>query len=288
MDLSIIFGITAAICWGSADFVAKIAVTKIGYLKSVLLMQSVGGVFMLLVVSSDIYRLQSFPRATYLAIILGVVNAVATIALYKSFEVGQLSIMSPISSSYSALASILAFFFLNERVTQVKLVGILCIFVGIILVSFQKASQSSSNSKGIASGVGYALTTFVCMGVLFFALKLVVIDLGGLLPVLILRIVTALVAGGFLLVKGDHAKARWLASSFSLVAFVGVVDSLAIVAYNLGIIVGAVVVVSFVSSLFSVIAILLARIVLKERLVSHQMVAVIIIISGIAIIGYFS
>lgn len=61
---------------------------------------------MLLLIGSDIVRLMRFPTETYFLVALGGVNAIGTVALFKSFEVGQLSLMSPISSSYPALFSI--------------------------------------------------------------------------------------------------------------------------------------------------------------------------------------
>jgi len=286
MDMSLVFGVGAAFCWGSSDFVAKLVVAKIGYLRTTLFMQLVGVAFMFLITGNDVFRLLSFPTEAYLTVGLGAVNAIATVALFKSFEVGQLSIMSPIASSYPALASVLALLLLNERVTQLRLLGILCIFAGILFVSFQRNSISLRKPKRIASGIGYALTAFVFMGLLYFALKLVVFDLGGLLPVLVIRLVTASVVGAVLLCSRIRSVSR-PTSFFYLVVFVGVVDSLANVAYNIGISLGTVAVVSFVSSLFSAITILLACAILKERLLRHQIIGIASIMLGIAIIGYF-
>lgn len=217
---------------------------------------------------------------------LGLVNAIGTIALFKSFEVGQLSLMSPISSSYPALSSILALLFLNEHITQTRLAGITCIFVGMLLVSFQRKLSDRPRPKRIAAGVGYALAAFGCMGFLYFALKYVVTDLGGFLPVLILRLVSALIVGIILLFNGNRP-IRAQASVLHLVVLIGIVDSLANVCYNVGVSIGTVAVVSFVSSLFSTVTILLACAVLRERLASHQAIGILSIISGIAIVGYF-
>ena len=286
MDMSLFFGIAAALCWGSSDFVAKLAIAKIGYLRATLFMQLVGISFMLLITGTDVGLLLSFPKEAYLAVALGAVNAIATVALFKSFEVGQLSIMSPIASSYPALASILALLFLNEHVTRMRFLGIMCIFAGIVLVSFQRKSTFRAEPKRIAAGAGYALTAFGFMGFLYFALKLVVIDLGGFLPVLVIRLVTASIVGTVLLFSGSRSVSG-PTSVLYLVAFVGIVDSLANVAYNIGISVGTVTVVSFVSSLFSAVTILLACALLKERLLRHQIIGIMSIMSGIAVIGCF-
>jgi uncharacterized membrane protein len=286
MDLSVVFGIAAAFCWGTSDFVAKVTVARIGYLRTTFFMQTVGIVFMLMITGSDMVRLVQFPVEAYLAVGLGVINAIGTIALFKSFEVGQLSIMSPLASSYPALSSILALLILNEHVSQMRLIGIACIFVGMLLVSFQRAQAHKPKPKRVAAGVGYALTAFGCMGILYFAMKLVVTDLGGFVPVLVLRVVTASIVG-IILIFSVSPPVRKQQSILHLVVFIGIVDSLANVAYNIGISTGTVAVVSFVSSLFSTITVLLAFAVLRERLVSHQVIGITSIILGIAIVGYF-
>jgi uncharacterized membrane protein len=139
-------------------------------------MQYVGMAFLLLIVFHDLPRLWEYSAVTYFALMLGVVNAVGTVALFKSFEVGQLSIVSPVASSYPALSIVLAVFLFNEAISVIRFIGILAIMIGILLVSLQK--MESSENRHISAGIGYALMAFTCQGFLFFGLKWVVNDLG--------------------------------------------------------------------------------------------------------------
>ena len=265
---------------------AKLSIGKIGYLRTATYMQYVGGVLMFVLTYRDLTALWQFPSATYLVLGLGFVNAFATVALFKSFQVGQLSIVSPIASSYPALSTILAVVLLNESVSQPQLVGILSILAGIILVSFQRRPEGSSGRRVVASGVVYALISFALMGLLYFALKIAVADLGGFLPVLLIRWVSAGILTATLALtrprSGAHAR-----RSFALVGFVGIVDSVANVAYNLGVSVGTVAVVSTLSGLFSAVTVLLAFLFLRERLAKHQGLGFLAILVGVSVIGYF-
>jgi uncharacterized membrane protein len=217
---------------------------------------------------------------------LGVVNALATVALFKSFEVGQLSIVSPIASSYPALSTVLAVMLLNETVSPIQLVGILAILIGIIMVSVQNRSKIVSNGRTFATGVGYAVLSFALMGLLYFGLKVPVVSLGGFLPVLVIRWESAVILTVALALASTrtiiHGRRSLLA-----VAIVGVVDSVANVAYNLGISIGTVAVISTLSGLFSAVTVLLACVFLKERLAKHQGVGFLAILIGVAVIGYF-
>ncbi len=75
-------------------------------------------------------------------------------------------------------------------------------------------------------------------------------------------------------------------SYFVLIVVIVIVDTLGNITYNLGILGGAVSVVSTISGLFSAVTVLLAFIVLKERLVAHQTVGLLTILVGVSIIGY--
>jgi drug/metabolite transporter (DMT)-like permease len=287
IDLSLVFGLGAAFCWGSADFVAKLSSAKIGYVRTTFYMQLVGLLFMLAITTPDIGRLARYPHTALVVVALGVVNVLGTLALYKSFEVGQVSLMSPIASSYPALSSILAFIFLNEKISQMRLLAVVSIFVGLMLVSSHGKATSGLSTGRMATGAVYAFAALGCMGVLFFGLKLVVSDLGGLLPTIVLRLVAVLV----MVVVMFSSRSRLSAISRSgvlCVIFVGVVDSLANVAYNVGVSFGSVTIVSFVSSLFSAVTLILAMTILRERVTRYHALGIVCIMMGIVLIGSFS
>ncbi|HKM51528.1 MAG TPA: EamA family transporter [Candidatus Bathyarchaeia archaeon] len=285
MDVSISFALLAACCLGCSDFVAKLSTHKIGYLRTALLMQYVGIAFLLLIAFRDLPLLWEYSAVTRFALVLGIVNAVGTVALFKSFEVGQLSIVSPVASSYPALSIVLAVFLLNESISVIRFSGILAIMVGILLVSLQKSK--ASKTRHISAGIWYALIAFTCQGFLFFGLKWVVGDLGSFLPVLLLRLVTALVLTGAVVVVGGRSVAH-NSTSFMLVGFIGIVDTLGNVAFTMGLGTGAVAVVSTITALFSSVTVLLACLLLKERLVMHQAIGFLAIMLGVGIVSYFT
>jgi uncharacterized membrane protein len=247
-------------------------------------MQYVGGAFLLLIAFRDLPLLWEYSAVTRFALVLGVVNAVGTVALFKSFEVGQLSIVSPVASSYPALSIVLAVFLLNEAISVVRFIGILAIMIGILLVSLQKMKAFE---KHFSAGIGYALMAFACQGFLFFGLKWVVGDLGSFLPVLLLRLVTALVLSGAVVFVGGRSVSH-NSTSFMLVGFVGIVDTLGNVAFTMGLGTGAVAVVSTITALFSSVTVLLACLLLKERLVMHQAIGILAIMLGVGIVSYFA
>ena len=121
---------------------------------------------------------------------------------------------------------------------------------------------------------------------MFFALKFVVGNLGALLPVLLVRLMSAIIlTGAVLLAPRGRSCGKW-SSYLPIVFVIGIVDTLGNITYNLGILGGAVSVVATISGLFSAVTVILAFVVLKERLAAHQAIALLAILVGVSIIGY--
>lgn len=281
------YGLLAALGWGTGDFLAKLSSDKIGYLRTALYMQLVSGVFLTFFSLPDLPRLWQYPVATAGAATLGVVSLVGLLALYKGFQLGKLSIVSPIVSGYPALTSLLAVLMLGETLTPVHGLGVVVTISGVILVSIQSRKAVGAETTPRGSGIVYALLAFAVFGFLYLAIKLVVVPLGVWLPILMLRWVSACILAVSLFASGRSLALPKL-DSFRLVGPVAVLDTFGNIAYNLGVIAGSIAIVSTLSGLFSSVTIGFAWVWLRERLAMHQLIGILTILGGIILIGYFA
>jgi drug/metabolite transporter (DMT)-like permease len=281
--LSLACGLLTATGFGTADFVAKLSTTRVGFLRTALLMQAIGGALLLPLVLPDSSRLFLQPWATLGGVLLGVINAVATIALYKGFEVGRMSVVSPIASCSPVVTVLLAVFFLGEILTREHILGISFVIVGIVLVCTQTGQEKIR--KKLSQGVVYAILFMVLGGSVLFGLKPVSHLLGVYLPVLLMRWTSVpVIALAFFAWK---PKGVIRLNAISFIFAVAVFDTFANVIYNVGVSVGTVSIVSTVGGLFSAVTVLLACAFLKERLTRHQIIGFAAIVAGIMILGYF-
>jgi len=246
-------------------------------------MQIIGSFLLLPFALPDASRLSIHLWSVLAGVSLGVVNALATLSLYKGFEGGRLSIVSPIASSYPVVSILLAISFLGENLTSERLLAIGLVLVGIVLVSMQTAQEESR--KRVVNGVAYAIVYMVLGGVLFFGLKPVSQVLGVYLPVLLLRWVSAAVLTLAFLISKPTGSTRVNAIPFILA--IAVFDTFANVTYNVGVSYGTVSIVSTIGGLFSPVTVLLAWVYLKERLMTHQFIGFLAIGAGITILGLF-
>lgn len=283
LGLSIVCGLLTATGFGTADFIAKLSTNKTGFLRTALFMQVIGSFVVLPFAFHDISRLFLQPWAALDGILLGVVNAVATLSLYKGFEVGRLSVVSPIASSYPLVSILLAVSFLGESLTRERLLGIGSVMVGIILVCIQRTREDVS--RQVTHGAAYAIVFMILCGLVFFSLKPVSNALGVYLPVLLMRWMGALVLAITFFTRKPIGSSR-LNVLPSIVA-VAVLDTAANVVYNIGVSIGTVSIVSTIGGLFSAVTVLLACTFLKESLTRHQILGLLAIAGGVSIFGFF-
>src|SRR6266849_7003918 len=135
--MGILLGLLTAVAWGSSDFFARFAARRIGALRTTLYMQLAGFVLLTIFLPyiggwghlADGSGWQPWAWGT----LAGVVNAVSTLALYRSFEIGKMAVVAPLSASYPALTVLLSLF-TGEHLKVTRAVGIAFVLAGALLV----------------------------------------------------------------------------------------------------------------------------------------------------------
>jgi drug/metabolite transporter (DMT)-like permease len=308
ISLAIILGLTGAVSWGAADFAARFASRQVGAYRTLFFMQFFG----FLALSVYLKFTGGFSRGIApgwqpwaLTVAAGLLNVLASLALYHSFEHGTLSIVGPVSSSYPALTVALSLLS-GERIHSVRAAGLAVTLLGVILAatSFAQAKSTTAetdaqqaspnhaspnraaNSRAhLSTGVGWAICAALGFGVLFWFLGFHVVPaVGSAVSVWVMRL-TALVSLSLAAaptrqtLKLPRGKVWWL-----LLA-VGILDTAAFVANNAGLSTGQVSVVSVLASLYGAITVLLAWIFLRERLEPSQWLGIVLIFIGIVLVS---
>jgi drug/metabolite transporter (DMT)-like permease len=176
---------------------------------------------------------------------------------------------------------------LGERPVPLAGVGIVLGIISIVLVSQQQAGQGESHLSSASrrsTGVGTALVSGVAIGFFLLALAQTRSD-AGMWPLLFSRGMSVCLFG--LVALAGRQSVRMPARVAALVIVCGVVDMLANALYLLAARDGPLSLVVTLCSLYPASTVLLARIILGERLNSWQvtgvgcaLVAVILIVSA--------
>jgi drug/metabolite transporter (DMT)-like permease len=299
MSTGILLGLLTALCWGSADLCARFATHRIGTLRTMFYMQLCGFFLLTLALPSlggwgPLFQANS-QRAWMFGILAGLLNTVSTLSLYRSFEIGKLSVVAPISASYPVLTMLLSAF-TGERLTALRLVGLLLAILGVVIVSRgetspvepgdsgQAGTEASPAPKSPNRGVGWAILSALGFGVMFWLLGLRVIPLLGSAPaVWIIRLVSFSTAGLFIaLTRNSIALPGRRNSPWILgIAFL---DTSAYVFNNYGMQREQTSVVSVLASLYGAVTVALAASLLREPVSKLQWLGIASIFAGIILI----
>jgi drug/metabolite transporter (DMT)-like permease len=293
--LGIILGLTGAVCWGVSDFIARFASRRVGAYRTLFFMQFFG----FLALSVYLKWTGGFARVAApgwkpwaLAAIAGVINMIASLALYHSFQIGVMSIVAPVSSSYPALTVVLAMLS-GEHLRTLRGFGLAITLVGVILActSFapnanDKATQDGKHAHAhLAKGVWWALVAAVGFGFLFWFLGFYVVPLvGSGVSVWVIRVASMSVLALAAVPAGQSMQIP-RGGIWWLLLGVGVLDTAAFVFNNAGLQTGQVSVVSVLASLYGAVTVLLSWIFLRERLERSQWFGIILIFAGIVLVS---
>ena len=295
LALDIILGISAALGWGVADFSARFSSRRIGAFRTLIVMQFFG----FTALSAFLWLTGGFSRSVapgwapwVFAAIAGLINTVAGLALYHSFEVGAISIAGPVSSSYPAL-TVAPAVASGERIHAIRGAGLALTFIGMILAALAFAPdekhaidpRTHHAHAHLSKGAAFAIVAAIGYGVMFWWLGFHVVPrIGSGLSVWVIRLTTLSV---LLLVGLPTSKALPLprGNVWWLLLVTGLMDTSAFVANNAGMGAGHVAVVSVLASLYGAVTVLLARIFLRERMERSQWFGIALIFVGIVLVS---
>src|SRR6202140_5603904 len=258
--MGILLGLLTALAWGSSDFLARFAARRIGALRTTLYMQLVG--FLLLTIFlphiggwghlTDGSGWRPWAWGT----LAGVANGVSTLALYRSFEIGKMALVAPLSASYPALTVLLSLLS-GERLSAARATGIVCTMLSVLLVAGGERAPDENDAEAVrrsGKGIGWALCSAVGFGLLFWLLGLRIIPrVGAIQTVWMIRGVCSLVAASIILIArqpiGLPRNSRWIALGM------GVGDTCAFVTSNRAMQVEQAAVVSVLGSLYGAVTV---------------------------------
>ena len=305
LSLAIILGLTGAVCWGGADFAARFASRRVGAYRTLFFMQFFGFIALSVYLKFRGGFFEGIAPGWYpwaLAALAGVINMIASLSLYYSFQIGVMSIVAPVSSAYPALTVALAIAS-GERITALRGAGLAVTLVGVILAAttFTSAAASTLNETAakesatketaaketahLSKGVGWAILAALGFGVLFWFLGFYVVPaVGPTISVWVIRLTSFSVLALAAIPTRQSLKLP-IGSVWWLLAAVGFLDTAAFVANNAGLHTGQVSVVSVLASLYGAVTVLLAWIFLREKLERSQWFGIVLIFAGIVLVS---
>ena len=284
--MGILLGVLTALTWGCSDFLARFATHRMGTLRSLLYMQLIGFIWLTAALPwlggwghlADGSGWQPWAWG----ILAGCINAVSTLSLYRSFEIGKMALVAPLSASYPALTVMLSLLS-GEHLSFARAAGIACTMLGVLLVAGGEKPPDETDHEAVrrsGKGIGWAFAAAMGFGILFWLLGIRVIPrVGAPQTVWMIRGTCSIIAASIILIArqpiGLPRNARWISLGM------GLGDTAAFVLSNRAMQIEQVSVISVLGSLYGAVTVALAAIVLREHVSRWQWLGIIAIFSGI-------
>jgi drug/metabolite transporter (DMT)-like permease len=273
---AVLLALASSVTWGIADFFGGL-LTRRQPLAGVTILSQAAGFALLVAVVAGYGQLDLDSLA--LGVVAGAGGGSGLACFYAALARGTMSIVSPITAC-SAVVPVALSLATGERPSAQALTGSAVAFGGAVLASIE---ERGSDDRGRRDAIALAVGAALAIGLFVFFLGKAASQgsalsalLGARIGSLTLLVVWAAAAGAS--VRVSRRAAVWI-------ALVGVGDVSANALFALASQRGLLAVVGVLGSLFPVVTVVLAHVLLHERISRTQRTGVVVALAGVAIVS---
>jgi drug/metabolite transporter (DMT)-like permease len=222
------------------------------------------------------------PEAALLGALSGVMGSIAIMLLYACLAIGPMSILSPLTAVVSAIVPLTAGLIRGETLGAIGYIAIAIALVAVVLVGFVPEKNAVRPSL---TGILMAIASGALIGAFLIIIDLTPDD-SGLVPLVFNRGVSSAIMIGavaVLLLLGRGS--RGWRGGIRLAVAGGIADAVANAGLLLGLRLGELSIVSVLTALYPAGTIILAAVVLKERIAVVQYVGLALAITAAAMLA---
>ena len=272
---AIVLALGASLTWGLADFFGPLKGRALGALRALLYVQLGGLLGIALIVA---VRAKGPADAGFLfAIPAAVSGTLGLYAYYRGAAVGAMSIVAPIAG-IAAVVPVVVGIASGDRPSPWQGAGIVAALCGVFLAS----REEKRGGRRLAAGVGLALLAAIGFGGYFPPMHAAG-DADFWWASLLFRMTSSSLI--LLVVAAQRPPLRVEPLQLPWLALIGVGDMLGNLLFAAASASGLVSITSVLASLYPIVTVLLARIVLSERVARSQEAGIVLTLAGVALIS---
>ena len=270
------FSLGAAGIWGGADFAGGIATKRANVFRVVAGAQICGLIFMLVLawLSGEPMPPHS---SLYWGIVAGLADAFGVAALYQGLARGRMGMVAPVASVITAVLPVLFGLGTEGLPGRLQLAGFVLAVVSIWFIARPEGQIDSHR------GLGLAVLAGVMFGVLLISGRQAGLHGGVFWPLVAARTASTVLMFG--IVAFAASDSRSIRAAIVPIVLSGVFDSGANALFIVATRHGRLDVAAVLSSLYPASTVILARVLLKERISAMQTVGIVGALAAVALIS---
>lgn len=264
----------SAATYGAADFLGGLASKRASTIAVVFWSQGSG--LLLLLLALPLLPDASPSRTDWFwGAVAGLAGSIGVGLLYRALAIGTMAVVAPTTAVCAVVIPVMAGVLAGERLGGWTMAGIGLAIVAIVLVS-----QERRTGRSVRTGMGLAFLSGVAIGFFFLALARTS-SAAGMWPLVASRSLSLVLFGA---IGAAMGQLRMAAPAAKIALGSGVVDMAANAFYLAATRLGPLSVMVTLTSLYPASTVILARVVLGERLNSWQVAGVVCALGAIGLI----
>ena len=277
---AIALALGASLAWGASDFVAGLKSRQLAVIWVLLVSQATGLALSFVAAVGAGEPLPSLHAVAW-GTAAGLAELVGFAAFYRALAIGTMSIVAPISSTGAALPVIVGIA-TGDRPSAVQVVGIVAAVAGVVLASRELEDDRPTAAVSARASIGLALVAALGFGTFFIGMKS---GADASVPWALRAARAASVAAVLGAVAALRVPLPRAPRRLGPIVLVGLLDAGANGLYAAAATEGLLSVVAVLGALYPVSTVLLARVVLGERVRRLQEAGIVAALAGVALIA---
>jgi drug/metabolite transporter (DMT)-like permease len=275
--LTVVLGLCGALAYGVADFLGGVASRRA---RAIVVTAVTGAIGIVpLVAAIPLLHARFSSAAVLWGVLAGVAGSVGVVLLYTALAIGPMSVLSPVTSVFSAILPVGVAFVTGSRPTAITIGAIIAAGIAVVLVA---VTRNTSGARLSLRGLLVAVASGCGFGALVLAYN-ATSAADGIAPLVVARVVAAILMSCAALVVVLRASARTRARLplfpaswrfWAALVCCGIFDASANVFIQAGLHSGPTAatlpIIGVLNALYPIGTVLLAAIVLRERLAPVQ------------------
>lgn len=283
--LTSLYALAAAAIYGAADFLGGTVAKRATTLAAVVATQG-AGLLLLLLFTPFMLDAAVTPNDVLFGALAGLTGSVGVALLYRGLAMGPMSVVAPITAVCAVVVPLIAGLMFGETLAPLAALGVAMAIAAVVLLGQDTTSADDRggvppSAEHVAQAVRIALASGVAIGGFFVCLGRTAAP-AGLWPLAVSRTVSVSV----FLTVAFSTRQTWRIPSAALAPAIGcgAMDMIANGLYLVAVRQGQLSLVATLASLYPASTVLLARLVLGERLGRWQQVGVGTAVAAIVLI----
>ncbi len=290
VSVSVVLGLALAFCFGTSDYLSKGLTGRVGFYRTTIYTLAASGAIAF--VPLLLLGLPAWPSLLDYAqlALISVSTFVAFLLMYRGYQRGNLSIVSPTVNSFPIFSVLFSVLVLKIHLSYQVLLALTVVIAGILLVSTNPSGPGPSR-RSLTPGVPEAILAAFFFAIALTSLGYADVRVGYLLPAMAARLGAAAVGLLAGLASGQDVRPFGGAALLRLLVM-GVLESSGLLAFSLTLFYSASLaplpITTTLAGMGAVFTVSYAFVLLKERVRFNYALGIVVLVAGVGALLYLT